>query len=139
MGNSVVGIALENVDPSYLGATDTIANISNVSISGGTVGIRVGNSLADSGSLTGNVTLNLTGGSITGTDTGILVEDGANVGHYEADLLISGTTISGGTTGLTIDGPEATIVGNTLHSMTFSGQSGDYITLADGDSFLDKR
>ncbi|MEZ6073122.1 MAG: right-handed parallel beta-helix repeat-containing protein [Pirellulales bacterium] len=75
-----------------------------VSVSGGTV------TLAGS-SLTNNVT----GVSVSGTGT----------------LTVnSGNSISGGTTGILFDGPDAALTGLTLGDVSISGQSGDYITLA---------
>jgi hypothetical protein len=44
----------------------------------------------------------------------------------------NGVTISGGTTGLALSGQNAQIAGKTLNDVSFTGQSGNYITLAGG-------
>ncbi len=44
--------------------------------------------------------------------------------------IMGGTSISGGTTGLLVTGAATALSGNTLNNTSFSGQSGDYITLA---------
>ncbi len=127
VGNSVVGIDLDNVDPNFGGGDSTTVSVSNVSISGATTGIRVG---AIGSGVAGNMKLNLTGGTLTGNITGIEVQ-AASTGSFSASLnLQGGTTVTGGTTGLQIDGENALITGNTLSNTSFSGQSGNYITLS---------
>ncbi len=148
IANATVGIDLENVDV-YFGNGDTTStslSVSNVSISGVTTGIRVGDvpstypgapltSWGGTNNVAGSVVLNLSGGSITGATTAIQVQ-GQSSGAYTATLnLQGGTTVTDGATGLDIDGAKALLAGNTLSSTVFSGQSGNYITLADGALF----
>src|SRR5205085_8886354 len=78
--------------------------------------------------VSGSVRLNLTGGSISNATTGVEVTSGATNG---ASLRITGApAISGGVTGLKVDGAHASIVGNDLGALHLSGQSGQYILLA---------
>ena len=80
----------------------------------------------------GSVVLNLSGGSIAGATTGIQVQGQAS-GPYTATLnLLGGTAITGGTIGLELDGANTRVAGNALGNLSFSGQGGDYITLANG-------
>ena len=73
------------------------------------------------------VSVTLASVSITGAPTGVLVSGAnASVGFGTGD------SISGGTTGLEVDSATAGIIGNTLNNLTFSGQSGNYITLTSG-------
>ena len=54
-------------------------------------------------------------------------------GPYTATLnLLGGTAITGGTIGLELDGANTRVAGNALGNLSFSGQGGDYITLANG-------
>src|SRR5262245_30253344 len=46
--------------------------------------------------------------------------------------LSQGNTITGGTTGLMIQGANVSLVGNTLSDLTLTGQSGNYVTLSGG-------
>ena len=72
-------------------------------------------------------TVNITNLPITGNvNTGIKVEGFTNL----QTLNITGSTVSGGTTGLLMTGTKTALAGNTLNNLAFSGQSGDYITLA---------
>ena len=67
----------------------------------------------------------------SGNTTGVLVRGTNTNSPNGATLTLSnGTSISGGTTGLQLDGANAKLSGNTLGSTVFSGQSGDYVTLA---------
>ena len=88
IGNSNVGVELDNVDPFFGGAgADSTVDLSNVAISGGTAGVVVNDTpLADDSFLVGpvdggnpnivagSVTLNVSGGSITNATNGIEVE-----------------------------------------------------------------
>ena len=129
-----MGIEVDNIDENFGPATaNTTVNVSGVDISGGNVGIVVGDPLSWAGYLAGSVRVNLSGGSINGAATGVLVEQGASAGNFTANLQISGgASIVNGATGLEVDGAGASLVGNTLADTSFSGQSGNYITLADG-------
>lgn len=63
---------------------------------------------------------------ITGNlGTGIKIESTTNA----QTLNITGSTVSGGTTGLVLKGAATGLTGNSLSNLAFSGQSGDYITL----------
>ncbi len=46
--------------------------------------------------------------------------------------VLDSTTITGGPVGLLVDGANSLVTGNTLNNAMFSGQSGSYITLANG-------
>ncbi len=82
---------------------------------------------------TGIGTANLTGLSLSNDTTGVLVNASNASTTFGVSLVVgSGDTISGGTTGLTVNGALASIAGNTLGNLSFTGQSGNYITLATG-------
>ena len=56
-----------------------------------------------------------------------------NAGGGTSTLNVgSGVGVSGGETGLQIDGPATAVTANDLGGMNFSGQSGNYITLSNG-------
>jgi hypothetical protein len=87
-----------------------------------------------------NTTAALDGVTITGsTHAGIWVDStspsktGPANTTNSANLAIGGgTTIKDGTVGLLVAGANALITGDTLNDTTFTGQSGNYITLANG-------
>ena len=142
VANSLIGLNLDSIDPFFGAGADTVVNVANVAITGGAVGVRVRNAPlgtppsqpGNNGNVpTGSVRLNVTGGSISGASTGILVQDGMPGDGFNAALqLAGGTTITNGTTGLRVAGADADLVGNTLSMTTFTGQSGNFITLANG-------
>ncbi|HMY76624.1 MAG TPA: hypothetical protein PLQ88_32695, partial [Blastocatellia bacterium] len=71
--------------------------------------------------------VNLTGLSISGNvATGVKLEGTTNT----QTLNINGASISGGVTGLLVTGAPTALTGNTLNNTAFSGQSGNYIALA---------
>ena len=81
--------------------------------------------------------MSISGVSFIGDDTGISVDDFAGTFGHPAPRSVSvaisgGTTISGGGVGLIVDGPNASVVGNTINDTSFSGQSDSYIQLFDG-------
>jgi hypothetical protein len=62
----------------------------------------------------------------------VLVED-AGTSAFAVKLGLTGnTTIAGGVTGIVLDGASAELTGDTLGNTAFTGQSGDYIRLANG-------
>jgi uncharacterized delta-60 repeat protein len=81
----------------------------------------------------GTGTLTLDSVTILDAATGVAVDDNLGIAGTNVSVGFTGTTsISGGTTGLSLDGTGAEVTGNTLGSLAFSAQSGNYITLADG-------
>ena len=78
----------------------------------------------------------LTGTTITGYETGILVQEGNNstppAAQIGANLQIgAGNTVVGGVNGLVISGANAKLVGNTLSTISFDGtQTGQFVRLA---------
>src|SRR5207248_4107252 len=69
------------------------------------------------------------GNTIFNVGTGIVL-DGSSAPTIVT--LGQGNAITGGTTGLLIQGAGVSLVGNTLSDLTFTGQSGNYITLTSG-------
>jgi uncharacterized delta-60 repeat protein len=148
IANVTYGVWEDNNDPN--GFTSATANmgltISGVGITASTAGVYVHDTSATikvSATITGGTTI-----STGGAGTGILVSGvkaSATVSStaitnsttgIEADngLITIGTgdTIAGGTTGLALNGSSTAVIGNTLNNLAFSGQSGNYITLANG-------
>ena len=77
----------------------------------------------------------LSGATLTGNATGVRVTAAAADGVSSTGTTVTvgltgGTTITGGATGLVLDGPQAKVAGNALGAVAFTGQTGDYITLA---------
>ncbi len=95
-------------------ATITGSTISDVAVT--TIGIDIEGALA---------TASVSSTTITGLVTGI--ED--NGGTLTVG---SGDSITGGTTGMLVNGATAAITGDTLGDLSFSGQSGSYISLTGG-------
>jgi hypothetical protein len=112
--------------------------------SGGTTGVFTTNFLSDfdiyaTAYSSVPSTLTLGGVTINGYGTGVVVEDADAdfdldtvddaTGTVELNLG-SGNSISGGVTGIRLDGPNALLTGDSFSDVELSGQSGDYITLA---------
>ena len=144
IGHSNTGIELDSVSPFFGGTStnaNTTVNVTSVAISGATsAGIFVDaeplttNTFgASPNTVNSSVSLNLTDGSITGCAIGVLVET-VNAGVYSAGVQISGgSSITGGTTGIKVNGPTATLSFTGANPpASLSGQTGDYITLANG-------
>ena len=138
--------ALVTTDTLGYGQLDVSASFSGDSFGGGATGILVQQNF-DAVPFPGNPSIptaavSIGGVTILDATTGIDIEGGSV-------RMISGS-ISGGTTGLEIDNSTtfydydlgtpasvteattSTIVGNTFGNLAFAGQSGNYITLADG-------
>src|SRR5207244_7742707 len=102
---------------SFTGTSSTVGlELSNLGTAGGKT-VFVGGPAADDGN------------SIFNVGTGIVL-DGSSAATIVT--LGQGNTITGGTTGLLIQGAGVSLVGNTLSDLTFTGQSGNYITLSSG-------
>jgi hypothetical protein len=135
VGNSIVGINLDAVDPFFGAGDDTTVNVQNISVTANSIGLRVRSATVNAVNPNDSVRVNLTGGSFTNSPTGIQVLDSV-ADTFTASLQVAGSpSVTGGTTGLEIDGAETALVGNTLASTAFSGQSGQHILL--GGSTLD--
>ena len=102
----------------------------------GGVGIQITNDFGGPSSHD-NAAATLTGNTVAGYVTGIDVDSNSETGNpTDPGDPVSvtfglGNAITGGTTGLVLDGKDVAVVGNTLSNLAVSGQSGDYITLAD--------
>ncbi len=122
------------------------ASVSGLTVTGGTAGIYVEDSAANTAHP--NIALTVTDSTITGATTGVLVVgshasvsllrdavSGASVGIADNAgtlTLGSGDTVTGGTTGVALSGLTVAVTGNTLNNLTFTGQSGDYLALTSG-------
>ncbi len=85
---------------------------------------------------TGLGRVNLTGLDLVDNATGILVRGDNPSSTFGVELTLgAGNTVTGGTTGLRVQGADTAIAGDTLNDIAFTGQTGDYITLADGALF----
>ena len=104
--------------------------ISGGSITGYETGVHLTNNEATFGPALADATVTLDGVAISGGDTGVLVED-SGTSAFAVNLgLTGGTAIANSATGIVLDGAAAQLVGDTLGDTEFTGQSGDYITLA---------
>ena len=134
IGNSVVGLTMD-AQTVFGGAAATTVDVSNVSINASSVGVQVRTLGTGSPTPSGDQLLNLTDVAITlsaGGATGIRVFDDVADGFTNGVGLLGGVTVTGGSTGLFLDGAEAVVAGDDLTDTAFSGQSGDFITLANG-------
>ena len=112
----------------------------NVRIVGGSVhdvkdvGVLVGYNHPQWG--VGDTRVTIDGMSIDMAPGGVGVkawDDPSAASSYVAQVtLAGGTSITGGATGVLIDGSQASLGGSTLNDTAFSDQSGDYIVLANG-------
>jgi hypothetical protein len=134
-GNSFTGSG--NGDIGVYGWTGTSTVPMNVTLSGGSItnyetGVHLTNDEATFGPALADTTVTLDGVSISGGDTGLLVED-AGTSAFAVKLGLTGNTaIAGGVTGIVLDGASAELTGDTLSDTALGGQSGDYIRLANG-------
>ncbi len=110
------GVEIASIQ-SAVGATVTGNNVT-----GKTYGLLLWNNPTTS-------TINVSGGTLTNNGTGIFAtETDPQFGPAAASSYgISNITITGGTTGLQVDGNASV---TTLSSVAFSGQSGDYIKMS---------
>ena len=127
VGNSVVGIEVDNDDINFGPGAATTVGISGVSITGATTGILVsGDSLGG-----GTISADISDNNITGDTTGIEVS-GPN-----ASATISGNAIDDPTTGILVSGGSASITGNDIYHNTtgieFTGGGSGSVTNNDFD------
>ncbi len=108
LSNNTYGVWDTNNDYFYPAAYDTTAALDGVTITNSTTaGIWIDSTSPNSS------------GTFDTVDTTSLA-------------VLDGTTITGGPVGLLVDGANSLVTGNTLNNAMFSGQSGNYITLANG-------
>lgn len=120
--NTIKGGAAGIAVISFSGAaTDSSANIMDVSITDADAGLALIDAAPQSGSRP-TVTFK---GAITDSTTGISVDGGTLT-------VASGASVTGGTTGLSVIGSASQIAGNSLSNLEFDDQTGDYITLSGG-------
>jgi parallel beta helix pectate lyase-like protein/copper-binding protein NosD len=106
------------------------ADISGGSITNVDVGIAVSDTNPSYGSNSATTTATIDDVAISDAEIGILVE--GTTGTSSATITNT-TTITGGTTGVLVDGANASVVFQAASPAAgISGQSGDYITLANG-------
>lgn len=105
----------------------------NTYMPGLTVGVRVAGGVvtisdqiddAVTGIAATGGSVNLAGSSLSDNTTGMIVDGTASLN------LTTGNNISGGSTGILLNGPDIEVVANDLQDLIFAGQSGDYISLA---------
>ena len=139
-GNTFTGSG--NGDIGVYGWTGTSTVPMNVTLTGGSItnyetGVHLTNDEATFGPALADTTVTLDGVSILGGDTGVFVED-AGASTFAVTLGLTGSTeITNTVTGIVLDGASAEVLGDTLGNTAFSGQSGDYIRLANGTAYGD--
>ncbi len=114
-------------DPNVTGETTlgpVVATLQTNTVTGFVRGIDVEQSSASPQNLT--VTLN--GNTLTNDTTGIQLVQ-TNAGAVVSATFQNSNAITGGTTGLFVSGSGVTLVGSTLASTAFAGQSGLYVDL----------
>jgi len=129
VGNSVVGINLDNVDPYYGAGANTTANVTGTIVTGGTYGIRARTEVLPvapffaANTVGGNTTLNLSGVTVSGaymniaavaptasapyTATVVVGNDSEVEDAFTAGILVSGTQASA-----TVENNDASIHSN---------------------------
>ncbi|MGA2439639.1 MAG: right-handed parallel beta-helix repeat-containing protein [Tepidisphaeraceae bacterium] len=143
VGNSVVGVEVDNDDVNFGSGDSTSVNISGVSITGATTGILASGDSLGGGTISADISDNNISSSTTGievsgpnasaTISGNIIDDSTTAGIYVSggSASISGNTITGGGDGIDADNlsggnPALTITGNTI-----SGGSGHGMNLQD--------
>jgi hypothetical protein len=143
IANTLVGIDLDNVDLFFGSGATTTVDINNVAITAATVGVRVSSDPIapppQSGSNVpgGSVQANISGGSITGAATGVLVQDSTADGFTATVNLMGGNTITGtgGSTGVSIVGAQATasikssVISNNSTGINVGSSTGNLISM----------
>ena len=131
VGNSVVGINLDNIDIYYGGGSNTVASVSGVSISNTTVGLRARAEVLPvapfyaANTVTGNVTLNVSGVTVDGGTHGIQAIAPAASAPFTAAVVVNndsevknatvaGILASGGQASATVQNNDASIFGNPI-------------------------
>ena len=113
VGHSGVGIEVDNVDPFNGSSTgNSTVNVNNVAISGATTaGVIIdaqpltSNTFGVSpNTVNGNVSLNISAGSILSSAIGVLVETASAGAHTAQVQLSNGVSITNGTTGIELNG-----------------------------------
>ncbi|MDA8744149.1 tandem-95 repeat protein [Rubripirellula amarantea] len=133
VGSSFAGLEIGGISNQNVYLDSQLGDIA-ISVTGGIVSINesitsVGNPIHISG---GKATIS--GSSIFDAATAITV---TGTGELEVG---SGNVISDGTTGLLLDGADVLLAGDSLNDLVLTGQTGNYITLANGaydDSEID--
>ncbi|MCX6306917.1 MAG: DUF1565 domain-containing protein [Bacteroidetes bacterium] len=129
------GIGMANVPTSgtiTLGSTNTITGtkIAGVLLTDNLTFNPVGTS--DLNAQHAASTVNISGISITSAASGAGIKLDAS--HTSSTIqtlnIATATTLSNGTTGLLVNGNHAAFSGNNINNLSFSGQTGDYITLS---------
>ena len=124
--NTVVGF-----DNGYLlwnGPSNGVV-VSGGSVTGSNIGVLATNYAQYGDASSGLSAYTISGVAISGCAIGVKVDDSAsNITGATVSVAVSGGSISGGTTGLLVSGADASV--SSLATTAFSGQSGNYITLA---------
>ena len=127
VANADIGVAFDS-NVGFEGGAN-YASVTGTNITGAVTGVRARSTAAASGSQElrlANLTITLQGGGI-----GVSVSDAINDG-FTTTVGLSGVAVTNGATGVLISGPDAELTGNTFANIAFNGQTGDYITLANG-------
>ncbi|QEG01934.1 Heme/hemopexin-binding protein precursor [Stieleria maiorica] len=116
---------------------DDLQSASTLAITGGSYDGSDGALLIDNTGVAGSAgRLDIGAASLAGGASSNVVEIMTDTGNAGVDLEITGgATISGGATGMLLSGSGVNILGDSLGSLAFTGQSSSYIALADGAEF----
>ena len=133
----VVGIDLEGVDGFYGASPGETVALTNDTVIASTYGVQVLDEVqatppgGGANFVEGSVEADISGGTYTGGTADVYVEAPLASSPYTGGVSIAGTPmLTGGGIGLELNGAQAIAVGNTLGNTVFTGQTGDYITLA---------
>ena len=124
-GQFAAGIDLWNLP------TSTPVSVSGGSVGNSSVGIQADNDDISFGAGAAT-TVDISGVSISGAGTGILVSGDSTGSAIAANISGATTNITGGTTGIQVDGPNASISFSGSAPANLSGLSGNYITVSGG-------
>ena len=140
----ILGTATVTLDGNTVFATDKAIEVddlqspSTLAITGGTYDGTGGALLVDNTGVAGtDGRLNLGAAGFVGGAGSSVIEVVTDAGNAGVDIDFTGAaTITGGAIGLLLSGPGIDVLNNTLGSIAFAGQTGDYITLANAAEFL---
>ncbi|AMV30541.1 Cadherin domain protein [Pirellula sp. SH-Sr6A] len=141
----------DNAFGASTGSTGTAIQISDTLPASNFVGVTIGGTGDNTYSLGISTGVQVTGGraivadSVSNTSTGVLVTggvavlSGATLANNETGVstssagsleVLPGSAVTGGDVGLSFSGTAASLVGNSLNNLSFSGQAVDYVVLS---------
>jgi hypothetical protein len=136
VGNSIIGINLDNVDLYFGNGATTTVDISNINVSTGAdqIGVQARTDEINSVIPNSSVILNVDGVNVTGTGNAKLFNVQAPISGFEATMNIVGGTGANGETSIEVSGEEANL---TVGNLALTNASMFFINLVDNANAID--